>query len=529
MSLALFTLVYLWMSYTWYFYNKPQERPPVWRTAIQVILLTVFAAMTNFPVLLLGFVLISGLLHLNVKAWEPVHTGVVAGAVGGLLVVAHGVSIGYTPVEWATGDGQMATFAVAGAAMAAATTVTEWKGHPIQSVLITTGLRLPEHKIQPKGDFGYGETSSLASRADESHSSSATPDRQEVDNRADPVQNPFEGGKPDASAETNQPTSPVIQDGEDAPEVRASSTASESADGARGEDESPSDAATDIKEIVLDEDGVVVDDGEDDSEMSEYMYPWEQPPDLQFADIGGYHEVKDELMSQVIKPLRSDNESYVRFDVQPSRGLLFHGPPGTGKTLFARALANALDRPFVELSQADLTHEHINKSPQLIKRLFEEAQHLGGVVFIDEAEQLLGDRTNAENSHAEDQKVTNMFLSALTKEDQDFILLLTTNQRDGMDEAILRPGRVDSEFEIGLPDVEARTEILKLTVLGVPHKLGQEHAEHLAKKTEGWSGAELNALGNQAKLGAAERGATHLEWEDIKTAHREIEANKSRA
>ena len=256
----------------------------------------------------------------------------------------------------------------------------------------------------------------------------------------------------------------------------------------------------------------------------DYEYNWTRS-DIGFNDIGGYYDVKERLAEEVLQPARArarGDDRYDRFGIEPSRGILFHGPPGTGKTLFARALANALNRPFVELTQADLTHEHINKSPQLIKRLFEEAQHLGGVIFIDEAEQLLGDRTRSENAHAEDQKVTNMFLSALTQEDQDFILLLTTNQREGMDEAVLRPGRVDSEFEIGLPDIEARTKIIKLTVLGVPHKLTEGHAEHLAERTEGWSGADLDALANQAKLFAAERGASYLRWEDVKAAYKEV-------
>lgn len=537
LSLILFAIVYIWMALTWFIYADRVERPPIKRTAVQIVLLVAFASMTNSPALLLAAVALSAGIHLHLDLWEPVHTGVVAGAVGAGIITLHGMSLGYGPVQWITGDGNAETFAVAGVAMAVATTATHVYGNPIRSVLVESGLSSPTRRANRASEVPYGtvyndvvsDTSPTQPDADGSgavneagaETSANDPadsnDSSETQSQSHNHSIRPAGSDPEPSEQTRQQEESA---GNNSSEVAGETDASpQPANGRSQEAEDASEEETVRPEVVLDENGEEV---EEDPGMEEFAYPWEEPPEIRFADIGGYNDVKEELASQVINPLRSDSESYARFDVQPSRGLLFHGPPGTGKTLFARALANALDRPFVELTQADLTHEHINKSPQLIKRLFEEAQHLGGVIFIDEAEQLLGDRTRTENAHAEDQKVTNMFLSALTKEDQDFILLLTTNQRDGMDEAVLRPGRVDSEFEIGLPDIEARTKILKLTVLGVPHKLTEGHVEHLAERTEGWSGADLDALANQAKLFAAERGASHLRWEDVKEAFKEV-------
>ncbi|KZX46244.1 26S protease regulatory subunit [Haloarcula sp. K1] len=537
LSLLLFAIVYIWMTLTWFIYADRVEQPPIKRTAVQIVSLVALASMTNSPALLLAPVALSAGSHLHLDLWEPVHTGIVAGAVGAGIITLHGMSLGYAPTEWITGDGSAQTYAIAGIAMTVATTATHIYGNPIRSVLVQSGVSSPTARASRTSELPYGTVyNDVVSNSNPSQSnvgdSDATSETEEEASTNSPAES--DSNSETSSQSHNHSIRPARSDPEpseqtDEQEADAHDGNAEPSDqknaGPQPADEHSQEAADNSEEetvrpeVVLDENGKKV---EEEPKMEEFAYPWEEPPDIRFADIGGYNDVKEELTSQVINPLRSDSESYARFDVQPSRGLLFHGPPGTGKTLFARALANALDRPFVELTQADLTHEHINKSPQLIKRLFEEAQHLGGVIFIDEAEQLLGNRTQGENAHAEDNKVTNMFLSALTKEDQDFILLLTTNQRDKMDEAVLRPGRVDSEFEIGLPDVEARTKILKLTVLEVPHKLTEAHVAELAERTEGWSGADLDAVTNQAKLLAAERSASYLRWEDVKEAYNEF-------
>lgn len=245
------------------------------------------------------------------------------------------------------------------------------------------------------------------------------------------------------------------------------------------------------------------------STMEAAEFNWEEPPDVHIEAIGGYDHVKDQLRNEVILPVRDDNPGFDRYGIEPSRGLLFHGPPGTGKTLFARALANELNRPFVELSQADLTSEYINEGAQLVERVFEEAQALGGVVFIDEADQLLSKRSGR-NQHNEDQKVMNTFLPALSRDDQEFIVILTTNRRDLIDDAVLRPGRIDREIELALPDEQARAQILKTKLAEIPHGLSMVDVEEIAAQTAGWSGAELDSLLTNARRAAAIQNAPQL-------------------
>jgi SpoVK/Ycf46/Vps4 family AAA+-type ATPase len=209
----------------------------------------------------------------------------------------------------------------------------------------------------------------------------------------------------------------------------------------------------------------------------EYKYNWTRS-DVSFEDIGGYYEVKEQLAEEVLQPARAtargDNR-YDRFGIEPSRGMLFHGPPGTGKTLFARALAGELHFPFVELGPADVTSKWINEGPQRVRQLFEEADSIGPcVVFLDEAEHLFGGRdVGSGGAHAEDRKITSELLVHLTAEDRTAIVVGATNRPDDIDPAILRPGRLATHVEIGLPDTESRHAILQ-SKLGGYHTVSRE-------------------------------------------------------
>jgi ATPases of the AAA+ class len=255
---------------------------------------------------------------------------------------------------------------------------------------------------------------------------------------------------------------------------------------------------------------------------TDWEYNWESTPDKRFEDIGGYESVKERLEKKVIKPHKDEKGLYDHFNIDEIDGVLFHGPPGTGKTLFARALANELNRTFIEVGQADLTHNHINKSPQMIKTLFMEAELQRAVVLIDEADTLLTKR-GTDNSHAEDSKITNTFLTWLTKENTTYIVILTTNFKENMDKAALRNGRIDAEFEIGLPNLEARKKILKVKLLNVPHSFTDDHIRYFAKNLKGKTGADIESLINQAKFIAVEREGRKLIVEDVQQAYVEME------
>jgi SpoVK/Ycf46/Vps4 family AAA+-type ATPase len=255
---------------------------------------------------------------------------------------------------------------------------------------------------------------------------------------------------------------------------------------------------------------------------TEYGYNWTRS-DIGFDDIGGYYEVKERLAEEVLQPARAaaqgDNR-YDRFGIEPSRGILFHGPPGTGKTLFARALAGELDVPFVELGPADVTSKWINEGPQRVRQLFEEAASIGPcVIFLDEAEHLFGGRdVGAGGAHAEDRKITSELLVHLTAEDRTAIVVGATNRPEDIDPAILRPGRLATHVEVGLPDEESRHAILQAKLENVPHSLAGHQLATLASQTAGYSGADIEELVTDAKRRAARRDAQEVSFEHFLTA-----------
>lgn len=251
----------------------------------------------------------------------------------------------------------------------------------------------------------------------------------------------------------------------------------------------------------------------------DYEYNWTRS-DVGFDDIGGYYDVKERLAEEVLQPTQArarGDDRYDRFGIEPARGILFHGPPGTGKTLFARALAGELNVPFVELGPADVTSKWINEGPQRVRHLFEEAAAVGPcIIFLDEAEHLFGGRdVGASGAHAEDRKITSELLVHLTAEDRTAIVVGATNRPEDIDPAILRPGRLASHIEVGLPEEESRHAILQAKLTDVPHELTGDQLATLAKHTTGCSGADIEELVTDAKRRAARRDARKISIEDF--------------
>ena len=254
---------------------------------------------------------------------------------------------------------------------------------------------------------------------------------------------------------------------------------------------------------------------------TEYGYNWTRS-DIGFDDIGGYYEVKERLAEEVLQPARAatrGDDRYDRFGIEPSRGILFHGPPGTGKTLFARALAGELNVLFVELGPADVTSKWINEGPRRVRQLFDEAASIGPcVIFLEEAEHLFGGRdVGAGGAHAEDRKITSELLVHLTADDRTAIVVGATNRPEDIDPAILRPGRLVTHVEIGLPEEESRHAIFQSKLRGVPHDLTGDQLAQLASNTAGFSGADIEELVTDAKRRAVRRDAQTVSVEDFPT------------
>lgn len=191
--------------------------------------------------------------------------------------------------------------------------------------------------------------------------------------------------------------------------------------------------------------------------------------------------------------------------VQPPTGILLKGSPGTGKTTIARVLAAEANCRFYTISPADINQMFVGESEKRVRDLFETARsNCPSIIFIDEIDALLPARQGGVAVHYD--KVVNQFLQEMDgmTPNQRVLVIGATNREDMLDPAVRRGGRLTREIEIPLPDARSRLELLRLFTRGV--KLAPDVClDRLSEGTEGWSGADLRALINEAGLQALVR------------------------
>lgn len=276
-------------------------------------------------------------------------------------------------------------------------------------------------------------------------------------------------------------------------------------DGSDQEEEEIGDSTADLFEGHID--------------TNNYHFDWVTAKDVEMADVGGLDEVKEELRQDIVRPMREEPKKAERFNI-PLPNVLLHGPPGTGKTYLAKALATELGFPFVSLSGSDVTSKWVNETAEQVGKLFDEAEDLtekacGAVIFLDELNAVLPERQM--DSHEEDRKVVNEFLSHLQESARERVLFVgTTNKRDDLDSAAVRNGRIDKEIFVGKPDHEARVGIFEAQLDDRPHDVTEREIEALAEKTFGVVAADIESIVNQAARHAAYgRDGDRIEARDI--------------
>jgi SpoVK/Ycf46/Vps4 family AAA+-type ATPase len=216
-------------------------------------------------------------------------------------------------------------------------------------------------------------------------------------------------------------------------------------------------------------------------------------PSVRFDDIAGLHAVKELIRRRVLYPFRYP-EATARYRKRAGGGVLLYGPPGTGKTMLAKAIATELDATFFSVKCSDVMSKWVGEAERNLKDLFAAArQEKVSVVFLDETEALVGKRGG-------DSTIMNRlipeFLSQVDGVDTEaspVLLLGATNRPWDLDEAALRPGRFGEHIYVGLPDADARRQMLSDNLEGVP--LAPEvEVDALVARTEGYSGADLAGL-----------------------------------
>jgi len=223
-------------------------------------------------------------------------------------------------------------------------------------------------------------------------------------------------------------------------------------------------------------------------------------PKVRWSDIGGLEEVKQQLRETVEWPLKYP-EVFEKMGVRPPKGILLFGPPGTGKTLLAKAVANESSANFITVRGAEILSKWVGESEKAIRQIFERARQAAPtVVFFDEIDAIAATRGFDTSSGVID-RIVNQLLAEMDGivPLNKVVVIAATNRPDILDPALLRPGRFDRLIYVPPPDKRARAEILKVHTRGVPLSRDVE-LEKLAEMTEGYTGADLEALVREAVM-----------------------------
>ncbi len=245
----------------------------------------------------------------------------------------------------------------------------------------------------------------------------------------------------------------------------------------------------------------------------------ENRPKVTFADVAGVDEAKEEL-GEVVEFLKYPKK-FQALGARIPKGVLLLGPPGSGKTLLARAIAGEAGVPFFSISGSDFVEMFVGVGASRVRDLFEQAKKSAPcIIFIDEIDAVGRQRgAGLGGGHDEREQTLNQLLVEMDGFDQNtgVILIAATNRPDVLDPALLRPGRFDRQIVVDRADVRGRQAILMVHSKNKP--LAKEVSlETLARRTPGFSGADLENLLNEAALLAARRNKSVIEMNDCDEA-----------
>ncbi len=238
-------------------------------------------------------------------------------------------------------------------------------------------------------------------------------------------------------------------------------------------------------------------------------------PNVRWEDIGGLEEVKQSLKEIIEWPLKNP-EAFKRMGIKPPKGVLLYGPPGTGKTLLAKAVANESGANFISIRGPEILSKWVGESERRIREVFKRAKQVApSIIFFDEIDAIVP-RRGLEVGTRVMENVVSQILTQMSglEELHNVVVIGATNRPDILDPALLRPGRFDRQVFVPAPDEKARLEIFKIHTRNMPLK-GVD-LKKLAKKTEGYSGADIEALCREAALNALRE---NINAKEVTTKH----------
>ena len=236
-----------------------------------------------------------------------------------------------------------------------------------------------------------------------------------------------------------------------------------------------------------------------------------ETPTVTFEDVAGADEAIEELHE--IKEFLKDSEKFQKVGARIPKGVLLYGPPGTGKTLLARAVAGEANVPFYSISGSDFVEMFVGVGASRVRDLFTQAkENAPAIIFVDEIDAVGRHRgAGMGGGHDEREQTLNQLLVEMDGFDPktNVILIAATNRPDILDPALLRPGRFDRQIQVDAPDMKGRQKILEVHAKGKPMAKGVDLAV-LARKTPGFTGADLANVLNEAALLTARENSTKI-------------------
>jgi cell division protease FtsH len=237
---------------------------------------------------------------------------------------------------------------------------------------------------------------------------------------------------------------------------------------------------------------------------------------MSFKDVAGVEEAKKDL-EEVVDFLKSP-EKYRKMGARAIRGVLLVGPSGVGKTLLAKAVAGEANVPFYSMAGSEFMEMLVGVGASRVRDLFGTAKKAGkAIIFIDEIDAIGRMRGGGmDGGHGEREQTLNQILVEMDgfEPNTAVVVLAATNRGDLLDPALLRPGRFDRRVVLEMPDLKAREEIIKIHAKGKPYEKSVNW-EAVARRTVGFSGADLENMLNESAIKAARENKTSISMEDI--------------
>ncbi|MBI3033962.1 AAA family ATPase [Candidatus Woesearchaeota archaeon] len=250
-----------------------------------------------------------------------------------------------------------------------------------------------------------------------------------------------------------------------------------------------------------------------------------EKPKISWEDIGGMHshinEIKEVIELPMLKP-----ELFEKVGIDPPKGIMLHGPPGTGKTLLAKAVASSTNSTFIEIVGSELVQKFIGEGAKMVKEIFQLANEKApAIIFVDELDAIAARRIEIGTSG--EREVQRTFMQLLAEIDGfkrlgNIKVIGCTNRKDILDPAIMRPGRLERQIYVGLPEREARKEIFDVHTKKM--SMGEVNIQRIVELTEYLSGAEIKAICTEAGYFAIRDNRTTVTEDDFKNAVQKIKS-----